>query len=167
MHSKKYNINKSRNFIQGLRPFSSSLPHGLKKILKKGGYNFSSIVDNWSKMAGNDISNSCYPSTVKTTKDMDNGILVLNVIHGNELDVEYKKKEIIDRINSFFGFKYIKEIKLKIVQKKLATKETRKFSEQNFSKYSNKLNNIQNQELKSSLSKLIKAYSKKNDKKSN
>ena len=65
-----------------------------------------------------DISNSCYPSTVKTTKDMNNGILVLNVIHGNELDVEYKKQEIIDKINSFFGFKYIKEIKLKIVHKK-------------------------------------------------
>ena len=161
MHSKKYNINKSRNFIQGLRPFSSSLPHGLKKILKKGGYNFSNIVDNWTKMVGRDISSSCYPNTIKMTKDMNNGILVLNVIHGNELDVEYKKKEIIDRINSFFGFKYIKEIKLKIVQKKLATKETRKFSEQNFSKYSNKLNNIQNQELKNSLSKLIKAYSKK------
>ena len=160
MHSKKDNINKSKNFIQGLRPFSSSLPHGLKKILKKGGYNFSSIVDNWSKMVGKDISSSCYPSTVKTTRDMNNGTLFLNVIHGNELDVEYKKQEIIDKINSFFGFKCIKEIKLKIVQKKRTTKQTKESSEQNFLRYSNKLDNIQNQELKKSLSKLIKAYSK-------
>ncbi len=136
------------------------MPHGLKKILKKGGYNFSSIVDNWTKMVGKDISNSCYPNTVKMTKDMNNGTLVLNVVHGNELNVEYKKQEIIDRINSFFGFKCIKEIKLKIVQKKRSVKETKKFSEQNFSKYNNKLDNIQNQELKKSLSKLIKAYSK-------
>ncbi len=136
------------------------MPHGLKKILKKGGYNFSSIVDNWSKMAGKDISSSCYPSTVKTTKDMNNGTLVLNVIHGNELDVEYKKQEIIDKINGFFGFKCIKEIKLKIVQKKRTAKKTRIFSEQNFSKYSGKLDNIKNQELKKSLSRLIKAYSK-------
>ena len=160
MHSKKYNINKSRNFIQGLRPFSSSLPHGLKKILKKGGYNFSSIVDNLTKMVVKNISNSCYPNTVKMTKDMNNGTLVLNVIHGNELDVEYKKQEIIDKVNSFFGFKCVKEIKLKIVQKKRTTKQTKEFSEQNFSRYSNKLDNIQNQELKKSLSKLIKAYSK-------
>ena len=160
MHNKKGNINKSKNFIQGLRPFSSSLPHGLKKILKKGGYNFSNIVDNWVKMVGKDISSSCYPSTIKTTKDMNNGILFLSVIHGNELDVEYKKQEIIDKINSFFGFNCIKEIKLKIVQKKRTTKQTKESSEQNFLRYSNKLDNIQNQELKKSLSKLIKAYSK-------
>ena len=111
-------------------------------------------------MVGKDFSNSCYPNTVRMTKDMNNGTLVLNVIHGNELDIEYKKKEIIDKINSFFGFKCIKEIKLKIVQKKLSTKKTKEFSEKNFSKYKNKLDNIQNQELKKSLSKLIKAYSK-------
>ena len=160
MHSKKDNINKTKNFIQGLRPFSSSLPHGLKKILKKGGYNFSNIVDNWVKMVGKDISSSCYPSTIKTTKDMNNGTLFLSVIHGNELDVEYKKQEIIDKINSFFGFNCIKEIKLKIVQKKRTTKQTKESSEQDFSRYSNKLDNVQNQELKKSLSKLIKAYSK-------
>ena len=34
---------------------------------------------------------------------MDNGTLVLNVVHGKELVVEYGKKEIIDQINSFFG----------------------------------------------------------------
>ena len=94
------------------------------------------------------------------TRDMNNGTLILNVVHGNELDIEYKKQEIVDKINSFFGFKCIKEIKLKIVQKKSVNKEIKKFSEQNFSKYSNKLSNIQNQELKKSLSRLIKAYSK-------
>ncbi len=136
------------------------MPHQLKKILKKGGYNFSSIVDNWTKIAGKNISNSCYPNTVKMTRDMNNGTLILNVVHGNELDIEYKKQEIVDKINSFFGFKCIKEIKLKIVQKKSVNKEIKKFSEQNFLKYSNKLSNIQNQELKKSLSRLIKAYSK-------
>ena len=94
------------------------------------------------------------------TRDMNNGTLILNVVHGNELDIEYKKQEIVDKINSFFGFKCIKEIKLKIVQKKSVNKEIKKFSEQNFLKYSNKLSNIQNQELKKSLSRLIKAYSK-------
>jgi len=160
MHSKKDNINKSKNFIQGLRPFSSSLPHGLKKILKKGGYNFSSIVDNWTKMVGKDISNYCYPNTIKTTRDMNNGILILNVIHGNELDVEYKKQEIIDKINSFFGFKCIKEIKLKIIQKKQILQKTKGTSHKISSQYIEKLNSVKNQELKKSLNKLIKAYGK-------
>ena len=117
MHNKKDN-NKSNTFIQGLRPFSSSIPWGLKKLLKKGSYNFSNIIDNWTKMVGQDISNICYPSTIKMGKEMSNGTLVLNVIHGNELSVEYSKQEIIEKINSFFGFKCIKEVKLKVVQEK-------------------------------------------------
>ena len=44
MHDK--NDNKTHTFIQGLRPFSSSIPKSLKKHLKKGGYNYSYIVDN-------------------------------------------------------------------------------------------------------------------------
>ena len=101
MHDKKYN-NKTNTFIQGLRPFSKSLPHGLKRLLKKGSYNFSNIVDNWAKMVGRELSNACYPSTVKMGKEMSNGTLILNVIHGNEIIVEYSKQEIMDKINSFF-----------------------------------------------------------------
>ena len=109
-------------------------------------------------MVGKDISNACYPDAIKTGKDT----LVLNVIHGNELTVEYSKQEIIDKINSFFGFKCIKEVKLKIVQekkifkKKLIMNETKK-------NYNNKLNNINNESLKNSLNKLIEAYNAKNN----
>jgi len=93
---------------------------------------------------------------------MNNGILVLNVVHGNELTVEYGKQEIMDKINSFFGFKCIKEIKLKIVQernifkKKFQTNKTKK-------NYNNELKNIENAGLKNSLNKLIEAYNAKNN----
>ena len=159
MHDKKHN-NKSNTFIQGLRPFSKSLPQGLKKLLKKGSYNFSNIVDNWVKMVGKDISNACYPSTIKMGKEMNNGILILNVVHGNELTVEYGKQEIIDKINSFFGFKCIKEVKLKVVQEKKNFKQNSTLDEAKI-KYNNKLENINNESLKKSLNKLIEAYNAK------
>ena len=161
MHDKKDN-NKSNTFIQGLRPFSKSLPQGLKKLLKKGSYNFSNIVDNWVKMVGKDISNACYPSTIKMGKEMNNGILILNVIHGNELTVEYGKQEIIDKINSFFGFKCIKEVKLKVVQEKKNFKQNSTLDEAKIN-YNNKLENINNESLKKSLNKLIEAYNAKHN----
>ena len=108
MHNK--NNNKTHTYIQGLRPFSSSIPKTLKKHLRKGGYNYSNIVDNWTKMVSKEISDNCYPLTVKMGKEMKDGTLVLNVIHGKELDVEYKKNEIIDKINSFFGYNCIKPV---------------------------------------------------------
>jgi hypothetical protein len=162
MHNKKDN-NKSNTFIQGLRPFSKSLPHGLKKLLKKGSYNFSNIVDNWAKMVGKDLSNACYPSTIKMGKEMNNGTLVLNVVHGNELTVEYKKQEIKDKINSFFGFKCIKEVKLKVVQEKRVSKQVSSFNEASLNYSNKKLENINNEGLKKNLSKLIEAYNAKNN----
>ena len=59
MHSKNNN-SKSQNFIQGLRPFSSSIPRGLKKILKKGGYNFNSAF-------ANIVAAGCWRSTTAIT----------------------------------------------------------------------------------------------------
>ena len=105
MHNK--NNNKSQTFIQGLRPFSSSIPKTLKKHLRKGGYNYSNIVDNWTKMVSRKISDACYPVTVKMSKEMRDGTLVLNVMHGNEMEVEYTKNEIICKINSNYGYNYM------------------------------------------------------------
>ena len=160
MHSRKDN-NKNNSFIQGLRPFSRTIPNGLKKLLKKGSYNYSNIIDNWTKMIGKDVSNICYPSTIKMGKEMNNGTLVLNVIHGNELTVEYGKQEIIDKINSFFGFKCIKVVKLKVVQERKKPKQ--KLSMNKLKKnYNNNLNSVNNENLKNSLNKLIEAYNAKN-----
>ena len=160
MHSK--DNNKSKNFIQGLRPFSSSIPKTLKKHLKKGGYNYSNIVDNWTKMVSKKISDSCYPITVKMSKEMKDGTLVLNVLHGKELEVEYAKKEIIDKINSFFGYNCINQIILKTVQEKIKTRKNKFPKIKDLSKINQNIEKVNNDELKSSLNNLLKAYNEKN-----
>ena len=160
MHRK--NNNKSQTFIQGLRPFSNSLPKTLKKHLRKGGYNYSNIVDNWTKMVSKKISDSCYPFTVKMGKEMREGTLVLNVIHGKELEIEYEKNEIMDKINSFFGYKCISYIKLKIVQNKLKPiKAYPKIKE--FSKIENRVKKIKDDGLKNSLNNFLKVYNERNE----
>ena len=160
MHSK--NNNKSQTFIQGLRPFSSSIPKTLKKHLRKGGYNYSSIVDNWTKMVSKKIADACYPITVKMGKEMREGTLVLNVIHGKELEVEYKKNEIMDKINSFFGYKCISNVVLKIVQDTVKPKKN--FPKiKDFSKIEDKMSKVNDDTLKSSLNNFLKAFNERNN----
>ena len=160
MHSK--NNNKSQTFIQGLRPFSSSLPKTLKKHLRKGGYNYSNIVDNWTKMASKKIADACYPITVKMGKEMREGTLVLNVIHGKELEVEYEKNEIMDKINSFFGYKCISNVVLKIVQNTVKPKKS--FPKiKDFSKIEDKMSKVNDDKLKSSLNNFLKAFNERNN----
>ena len=160
MHNK--NSNKTSMFIQGLKPFSSSIPKTLKKYLKKGGYNYTHIVDNWTKIVSEKISNACYPLTVKIGKEMRHGTLVLNVIHGKEMEVEYKKKEIIDKINFFFGYNYINKVTLKIVQNTVITNKKVFPKIKNFSKIEEKINKVNNDELKNSLNNFLKAFNERN-----
>ena len=146
MHNK--NNNKTQTFIQGLRPFASSIPKTLKKHIKKGGYNYSNIVDNWTKIVSKKISDACYPIIVKMGKDMKDNTLVLNVIHGKELEVEYEKKEIMDKINSFVGYNCIKHVTLKVVQNAIKSNKKILPKIKNFSKIEKKMSKIDNDELK-------------------
>ena len=161
MHNK--NNNKTQTFIQGLRPFSSSIPKTLKKHLRKGGYNYSNIVDNWTKMVSKKISDACYPITVKMGKEMRDGTLVLNVVHGKEMEVEYEKNEIIDKINSFFGYNCISHVTLKIMQEKITLNNKIFQKIKDLSKIEEKMRKVNNKELKSSLNNFIKAFNERNE----
>ena len=148
--------------MQGLRPFSNSIPKTLKKHLKKNGYNYSNIVDNWTRMVSKKISDACYPVTVKMGKEMKDSTLVLNVIHGKELEVEYEKNQIIDKINSFFGYKYISNVTLKTVQDKVV-KNRKSFPKlKNINKIEEKIKKVNDNQLKGSLNSLLKAYNERN-----
>ena len=160
MHSK--NNNKTQTFIQGLRPFSSSIPKTLKKHLRKSGYNYSNIVDNWTKMVSQKISGACYPITVKMGKEMRDGTLVLNVTHGKEMEVEYEKNEIMDKINGFFGYNCISHVTLKIVQDKINLNKKVVPKIENLSKIEEKMSKVSNKELKSSLNNFLKAFNERN-----
>ncbi len=157
-----YKQNKqSRTYVQGLRSFGSTLPRGVKGILKKNGYNYSEIISKWSMLVGKDISICAHPQSIKMKKGDTHGTLVLAIKRGDEINIEYSKKEIIDKINSYFGYKLINEIKLQTINSRIRKTENKnslyKFSE-NFNK---KINEIKNKNIRNSLSQLLKTI--KND----
>ena len=164
MHKKKKYINKSMYSIQGLRTVGNSLPKTLSKILKKGGHNYSSIINNWTELVGKNTSKICYPKSIKTNKELKDGMLTLNVSHGNQLDVEYSKKDIIDKINSFFGYKFIKQIKIVLIDEKISIKNKGSLSTLKNQKFDKKIDEIENLNLKKKLSDLIEEFGKKNSK---
>ena len=160
MHNKQNN-KESKSYVQGLRPFGNTLPRGIKGILKKNGYNYSEIINKWNFLVGEDISNCCYPKSIKVSQTNKNSTLILSVKRGNEINVEYSKNDIINKINSYFGYKLISKIRLQtfnsanIKQKKQNTLS--KYSK----KFEKKINEIKNKDIRNSLSKLLDAA--KND----
>ncbi len=106
-------------------------------------------------LVGKDISSCSYPKSIKMTKGDTNGLLVLAVKRGNEITVEYSKKEIINKINSYFGYRLINEIRLKTINsetKKIKNNNTLKKFSKNFEK---KINEIKNKDIRNSLSQLL------------
>tara|TARA_Y200000002_G_C22400821_1_gene545556 strand:- start:171 stop:659 length:489 start_codon:yes stop_codon:yes gene_type:complete len=161
MHKKKINNSLTKNFIQGLRPLSNTLPSQIKKVLKKNGFNLSSIVDNWTKIVGNDISSNCYPINIKAQGNLKEVSLILNVIHGKEVDIEYNRKNIIDRINSYFGYTFIRNIQIKIINAKITSLIKNKRMEKIKNSFDKDLNKVEDVNLKNKLEKLINAYNEK------
>tara|TARA_B100001559_G_C16410062_1_gene579928 strand:- start:627 stop:1103 length:477 start_codon:yes stop_codon:yes gene_type:complete len=153
MHNKQNN-KETKTYVQGLRPFGNTLPRGVKGILKRNGYNYSEIISKWKILVGKDISACCYPSSIKMKKNSSGGTLILDIKRGDEITVEYSKNEIINKINSYFGYKLISEIKLKLTnseRKKIKNNEI-KFSKN----FENKINQIKNTNIRDSLNKLLK-----------
>ena len=114
-------------------------------------------------MVSNEISNACYPITIKMGKEMKDGTLVLNVIHGKEMEVEYAKNEIIDKINSFFGYNCIKSVKLKIIQEEIKINFKNNSEIKDYKKIERKMKLVKDNKLKNSLKNFLKAYNEKNN----
>ena len=157
-----YKQNKqSRTYVQGLRPFGNTLPRGLKGILKKNGYNYSEIISKWNMLVGKDISDCAYPKSIKMKKGDTNGTLVLAIKRGDEINIEYSKRKIIDKINGYFGYKLINEIKLQTFNSE-SKKTKNKNNLEKFSKnLQEKIKQIKSESIKNSLSQLLQAI--KND----
>jgi len=157
MHYKRNN-KESKTYVQGLRPFGNTLPRGIKGILKKNGYNYSEIISKWNLLVGKNISNSCHPKSIKMTQGNKNGTLILSVERGNEINIEYSKNEIINKINSYFGYKLINEIRLQTFSSvnKKETKLINKYSK----RMKEKIDEIKNKNIRDSLSQLLSTAKK-------
>jgi hypothetical protein len=82
------------------------------------------------------------------------------VKRGHEIDLEYSKKEIMDKMNSFFGYAVVE--KLKFISFDDAQTKFKKIEEDNNSvtnnKYTDRIKDIKNDKIKKSLLELTKIF---------
>ena len=154
MHHKQNN-KESRRYVQGLRPFSNTLPRGLRGVLKKNGYNYSEIISKWKTLVGESISDYSYPKSIKMARGDQKGTLILAVKRGDEINVEYSKNEIINKINGHFGYQLIRQIKLQTYNPEIKKNKHKRNKMQINTNIEKKISEIKNEDIKKSLSQLI------------
>jgi len=139
------------------------LPKNIKKVINKKGYIYSETLNNWKYIVGEKLFKICYPKSFKNSNRFGVSTLLIMVRRGHEVDLEYSKKEIIDKMNSFFGYSVVEKLKFTSFndEKEITLKETINQESVTNKKYQKKINDIKNEKIKKSLLELTKVFREK------
>ena len=151
----KYNTKQRTKSVQGLRSFKDTLPQEAKRILNKKGQIYSNTLDNWKFLVGKELFNVSYPRSFKNSK-LNGSCLNIMVKRGNEVDLEYSKKEIIKKMNIFFGYNVVDDIKFRTFEGEFEKIKEDKINNATNNKNIKKITNIKNDKIKQSLLELNK-----------
>ena len=159
----KNNTKQRFNTIQGLRSLKDTLPKNIKKVINNRGQVYSEILNNWKIIAGESLFKVCYPKSFKSSNKFGLSTLLVMVQRGKEVDLEYSKKEIIDRMNNFFGKIVVEKIKFTSFdyEEKIINKEKKFNRSVTKDKFDNQIKNIKNDKIKKSLIELTKIFREK------
>ncbi len=161
----QYKNNTKQRFssIQGLRSLKDTLPKNIKKVINKRGQIYSETLNNWKNIAGENLFKFCYPKSFKNSNKFGVSTLIIMVKRGHEVDLEYSKKEIIDRMNNFFGNTVVEKIKFTSFEEELKISKNDKILKKNVTKnkYQKKISDVKNEKIKKSLLELTKVFKEK------
>ena len=162
MQFKKYTKQRIKS-IQGLRSLKDTLPKNVKKVINKRGHIYSETINNWKFIVGENLFDVCYPKSFKNSNSLGVSTLVIMVKRGHEVDLEYSKKEIINRMNLFFGNSIVEKIKLASFsdEKENSSKEIDLKTNVTNNKYEKKIKSVKNEKIKKSLMQFSKVFRRK------
>ena len=162
MQFKKYTKHRNKS-IQGLRSFKDTLPKNIKKVINKKGHIYSETLNNWKYIVGEDLFKICYPKSFKNSNRFGVSTLLVMVKRGNEVELEYSKKNIVNKMNSFFGYSVVE--KLKFIgfddEMKFFSKENGQKKIVTNNKFQKKINSVNNEKIKKSLLELTRVFKEK------
>ena len=157
----KNNTKHRYKTIQGLRPFKNTLPKDVKKIIGKKGHIYSETLDNWRYIVGDELFKVCFPKSFKTSGRLSSSYLSILVKRGHEVDLEYSKKSILDKLNSYLGYNAVEKLKfISFEGEEIELKEKISKDATN-NDYKEKISKIKNDKVKKSLIELSRHFKKK------
>ena len=162
MQFKKYTKQRNKS-IQGLRSFKDTLPKNIKKVINKKGHVYSEAINNWKYIVGENLFKVCYPKSFKTLNKFGASTLLINVKRGHEVELEYSRKDILEKLNNLFGYPVVEKIKLtSFDDEKIepSSNDDNSYDVTNHD-YQKKINSVKNEKIKKSLIQLSKVFKKK------
>lgn len=133
---------RTRLGMVSVRTVGSFVPELTQKAFEKYGFSTVALLTDWTVIAGRDLAAYTRPERIKWPRnvsvggDVESGCqgrpgacLILRVDPARALDVQYSAAQLIERINGYFGYRAIAD--LRILQAPLdPVGKSQRFSEQ-------------------------------------
>jgi hypothetical protein len=117
---------KRANTLFGIKAVGSFLPGLTRKAFEKYGFSTASLVTDWPAIAGTELAAYTAPERLKWPRGVEHSeegaapagkgrsgaTLVLRVDGARAVDVQYKARQIIERINAYFGYAAVAELRI-------------------------------------------------------
>ena len=118
----------SRNFVPakgafGAKAVGSMVPGLTRKAFERFGFSTAALLTDWARIVGADLARYTAPDRLKWPRVSDDAgdeggpdrrcaTLVLRVDLGRGIDVQYRARQIIERINAHFGYRAVAELRI-------------------------------------------------------
>ena len=102
----------SRRKERGLLTVGTSLPHLAAPALRKRGFAQARLITEWPSIVGEALARETVPQKLVFRRgSKTDAILHLRVASGYALELQHIAPQIIDRINGFFGFRAVGDLR--------------------------------------------------------
>ena len=101
----------SKKYINKPVKVSTLLPKILNAAKKKNSCSIPEIKSNWREIIGDQLFDKCFAFSIK--KINKNNVLTIISNEGSLLELSYESQNIKERINRYFAYEMVNEIKFK------------------------------------------------------
>jgi hypothetical protein len=117
---------KRTGALYGVKAVGSFVPRLTRKAFEKYGFSAATLITDWPAIAGRELAAYAAPERLRwpravehspdeaseTGKGRPGATLILRVDGGRALDVQHNASQIIERINAYFGYAAVKELRI-------------------------------------------------------
>jgi hypothetical protein len=109
----------------GIKAVGSFVPRLTAKAFERFGFSTATLITDWPVIAGSEVATYSAPERLKWPRGpgqaSDDGeeatsrqgaVLVLRVEPARALDMQYQGRQILERINAYFGYAAVRELRL-------------------------------------------------------
>ncbi len=106
-----------------VKAVGSFVPKLTQKSFEKYGFSTATLLTDWARIVGVDLARDTSPERLKWPRgaagqstgesyEAGGATLVIRVDPARALDISYKERQIIERINSYFGYRAISDLRM-------------------------------------------------------